>query len=70
MPAIQELAAPWLAQRAAALEADAGTKTQMAVDAAEACATRSCAHGACRTIEGPREAAQRRGKRQPPGAVL
>ena len=47
----------------AAAEGDVARQAQLAVDTAEALATRPCAHPCCTTILGAREAAALRGKR-------
>ena len=54
-----------LEAQAAAEEEEGGAARQaaLAVEAAEALATRPCAHPCCTTIVGPREAAQPLGKR-------
>ena len=48
---------------AAAAEGDAARQAQLAVDVAQALATRPCAHPCCTTIVGAREADAPRGKR-------
>ena len=51
-----------LKEEAAAEEADPSKQAQLAVDTAEALATRPCAHVCCTTIVGAREAESPRGK--------
>ena len=58
-----ELIQPLEAQLRAAEPDEAGEQLQQAVAAAEALATRPCAHPGCATIVGPSEAAAPRGKR-------
>ena len=43
-------------------EEDQAAQVQLAVDVAEALATRPCAHPACTTADGPSEASMRRGR--------
>ena len=51
-----------LEAQATAEEGDPARQAQLAVDVAEALATRPCAHPACTSIAGPSEAAEPRGK--------
>ena len=52
-----------LAGQAATAEGDAATQAQLAVDVAQALATRPCGHVGCMRIVGVSELAMRRGKR-------
>ena len=76
---MRELEEKDAAEKEAAQEGAAAREAQLAVDTADALATRPCAHPCCTTMVGPREADAPRGKRcggcrlvrrLPPGALL